>query len=262
MGTAQHHEARVSLLDGQPLNLPHYPQRAFSDDNRVLKKDRSMNNRYTNTGSAYGAPKTSGVPHQSFFRYHPSSLAQWAFLGLTLGQLVLCVALECYIFAIFNKEIKDSARDPTNLPTETKAITIFLTIFIFGFLYELLLVWDALRGRNTLQICGVCIYNLALMIYAAIQPDQIDKALQLLAASNLLDMPRDELFGKLKPFFVAIPIIIAAFSVAMAWVSWKLYREFAWVIYKQISADLRMKQRFLQYQVSYLCSVALVTRLV
>jgi hypothetical protein len=38
-------------------------------------------------------------------------------------------------------------------------------------------------------------------------------------------------------------------SVLMTFVAWKLYDEFAWTIYKHISADLRMKRRYLTYQV-------------
>jgi hypothetical protein len=35
----------------------------------------------------------------------------------------------------------------------------------------------------------------------------------------------------------------------MSAIAWKLYDEFAWTIYKHISADLRMRRRFLTFQV-------------
>jgi hypothetical protein len=35
----------------------------------------------------------------------------------------------------------------------------------------------------------------------------------------------------------------------MSFIAWKLYDEFAWTIYKHISADLRMKRRFLTFQI-------------
>ncbi|KAI7036586.1 hypothetical protein KC352_g46932, partial [Hortaea werneckii] len=34
-----------------------------------------------------------------------------------------------------------------------------------------------------------------------------------------------------------------------SFVAWKLYNEFAWTIYKHISADLRLKRRYLVYQI-------------
>lgn len=52
-----------------------------------------------------------------------------------------------------------------------------------------------------------------------------------------------------KPFLIAIPCVIAVGTIAMSFVARKLYDEFAWTIYKHISADLRIKRRYLTYQV-------------
>ena len=138
-----------------------------------------------------------------------------------------------------------------NAKSETAEQTIptFLTLYIFGFLYELCLVYDALRLKNTIQIIGLCIYNLALLIYAAIQMTQIDEAVEALASRGPMIDPTVE--AAVKPFLVAIPCIIAVGTIAMSIVARKLYDEFAWTIYKHISADLRMKRRYLTYQVLY-----------
>jgi hypothetical protein len=52
-----------------------------------------------------------------------------------------------------------------------------------------------------------------------------------------------------KPFLIAIPCIIAFGTCLLAVGAWKLYDEFAWTIYKHISADLRLKRRYLTFQV-------------
>ena len=57
-------------------------------------------------------------------------------------------------------------------------------------------------------------------------------------------------WSEVKPFLIAIPCVIAVGSIAMSVVARKIYDEFAWTIYKHISADLRMKRRYLTYQVS------------
>jgi hypothetical protein len=133
------------------------------------------------------------------------------------------------------------------------AIPTFLTLFIFGFIYELILVWDALRMKNTIQIIGISIANLAFLVYTSLQIDPINKAvekLQQVGAINPTPANQPDIPSQCRPFLLAIPCIIAATTVAMSFLSWKLYREFAWDILKQIGADYRMKKRFLHYQVS------------
>lgn len=130
--------------------------------------------------------------------------------------------------------------------TSSRTIPTFLTLYIFGFLYQLVLVWDALRMKNTIQVIGLVMYNVGLLIYGAVQMDQIRDAISELAEEDYI---RREVWLETKPFLVAIPCIIALVTVLMAVCAWKLNDEFAWTIYKRISADLRMKRRYLQYQV-------------
>jgi len=132
-----------------------------------------------------------------------------------------------------------------------KTIPTYLTLFIFGFIYQLLLVYDSLRLKNTIQVIGLCLYNLGMLIYAAVQVDQIKNSIYSLESGNFIP-PGDQVWNNVHPYLVAAPCILALGTVTMSFVAWKLYEEFAWTIYKHISADLRMKQRFLTFQVSYL----------
>jgi hypothetical protein len=87
-----------------------------------------------------------------------------------------------------------------------------------------------------------------MLIYAAIQYDQVNKAIQQLAAKGYVK-PNTDVWANIQPYLVAVPCIIALFAVGMSIIAWKLYDEFAWTIYKHISADLRMKRRYLTFQV-------------
>lgn len=109
-----------------------------------------------------------------------------------------------------------------------------------------MLVYDALRLRNTIQIIGICICNIGLLIYGAVQIDQIQDAVGVLLVNDAIDT---DVWSATKPILIAIPCILGLSSSLMIFVSWKLYDEFAWTIYKHISADLRMKRRYLTYQV-------------
>ena len=128
----------------------------------------------------------------------------------------------------------------------SRTIPTFLTLYIFGFLYQLLLAYDALRLKNTIQVIGLCLFNLALLLYAAVQMDQIHDAVGDLLAQNDIE---GTVWSESKPFLIAIPCVIAVGTVLLSVVAWKLYDEFAWTIYKHISADLRMKRRYLTFQI-------------
>jgi hypothetical protein len=119
-------------------------------------------------------------------------------------------------------------------------------LYAFGFIYELVLVYDALRLKNTIQVIGICLCNVGLLIYGAVQVQQIKEAVGVLTVMDKIDK---DVWPKTEPFLIIIPIVVAMGSVLMGLVAWKLYDEFAWSIYKHISADLRMKRRYLTYQV-------------
>lgn len=176
--------------------------------------------------------------------YRPNSPWTWAFMLTTTFQAVIVLVIESYIFAKFQQSLQPGK--PASALSKT--IPTYLTLFIFGFLYQLLLVYDSLRLKNTIQVIGLCIYNVGMLIYAAIQYDQIRKVISGLSSGGSLRQ-QQTVWQDIRPFLVAVPCIIAAFTVFLAIIAWKLYDEFAWTIYKQISADLRMKRRFLAYQI-------------
>lgn len=88
-----------------------------------------------------------------------------------------------------------------------------------------------------------------MLIYAAVQVDQIRNSVFALQVQGFV-ASADLLWKDVHPYLVAAPCILALGTLAMSIIAWKLYEEFAWTIYKHISADLRMKQRFLTFQVS------------
>ena len=158
--------------------------------------------------------------------------------------------LASYVFATFQIQEHSNAEDNP----ASKTIPTFLALYSFGFLYELVLVYDALRMKNTIQIIGLCICNVGLLVYGAVQVQQIRNVVKILADNDAI--PRD-VWAQSEPFLIVIPCIVALGSVLMIFVAWKLYDEFAWTIYKHISADLRMKRRYLTYQVGFSLVLAL-----
>ncbi|KAF2091206.1 hypothetical protein K490DRAFT_34026 [Saccharata proteae CBS 121410] len=174
--------------------------------------------------------------------YRPNSIWTWSFLATALVQAIVALAMESYVFARFQLSLKPDAHDAPQAQT----VPTYLAVFMFGYIYQLILVYDALRLKNTIQVIGLCIYNVGILVYASIQPDQIDDAVKALMDKNLIDL---DFYLSIKPFLIAEPCIMAFITLLMSFEAWKLYDEFAWTIYKHISADLRLKRRYLTYQI-------------
>ncbi|PWY82851.1 hypothetical protein BO70DRAFT_30547 [Aspergillus heteromorphus CBS 117.55] len=174
--------------------------------------------------------------------YRPNSLWTWSFCIVTLIQTIITLALECYVFSNFQIQLFPKA----NASTASKTVPTFLALYSFGFIYELVLVYDALRLKNTIQVIGLCVCNIGLLIYGAVQVQQIREAVMLLVNESAIS---SDVWGETEPFLIIIPCVVAMGSLLMMIIAWKLYDEFAWSIYKHISADLRMKRRYLTYQI-------------
>ncbi|EKV11270.1 UPF0658 Golgi apparatus membrane protein C23H3.04 [Penicillium digitatum] len=187
-----------------------------------------------------GYTNVTPTNHNARKCYLPNSLWTWSFAIVALVQTIVTLALESYIFANF--QIQEV---PNNSPA-SKTIPTFLALYGFGFLYELVLVYDALRMKNTIQVIGLCLCNVGLLIYGAVQVKQIREAVSTL---SLMDMISPIVWDESEPFLIIIPCIVALGTFLITFLAYKLYDEFAWTIYKHISADLQMKRRYLTYQI-------------
>jgi hypothetical protein len=176
--------------------------------------------------------------------YIPNTRWTWAFMLTAICQVGIALALESYVFSKFQNQIHFAAEDAG--ANETRTIPTFLAVFMFGYIYQLFLTWDALRMKNTIQVIGLVLYNIGILVYAAIQFDQIKDAADDLNTRAFI--PK-EFWEDVKPLLIALPALMAVATVIFAFEAWKLYDEFAWTIYKRISADTRLKRRYLTYQV-------------
>ena len=177
--------------------------------------------------------------------YLPNTMWTRTFFGITVLQAALCLTMEAFIFAKFDESLRGRART-SHSPIQSELVLSYLTIFMFGFCYQVILVWDALRCKNTIQVIGIGIYNLGLLVYATMESIEIERAITiLLRISAFKAGARQSLHLSL----LIAPIILAVGTLLLSLVAWKLYTEFAWVIYKQISADIRLKKRYRTYQV-------------
>jgi hypothetical protein len=191
--------------------------------------------------------------------YFPNTLWTRTFLITVILETIVAVSIETLIALL-----RSNSASPANCLSSWIFISIsdrilehgkidgssrlqsFLGLYIFALLYELVLSYDALRRQNTFQLLGLCICNLGLLTYGILQVSELMHTVKSLAkdgalSTGILSIYRLEL--------ILIPIILGLATIVMIFVTWKLFVEFSWLIYKNISADLKMNRRYHIYQV-------------
>ncbi|RMY78680.1 hypothetical protein D0864_09228 [Hortaea werneckii] len=245
-----HHKTRSSLLGiSSGPQSPYYPLSGGSFSSPSPQPGVVPPGGYHDRQGLPTTPAVSAGSKKSRKMYMPNSTWTWAFMLITIFQCLILMALEAYIFGQFQasltlRRLPEEGADGQDPRAPSRTIPTWLAIFIFGFIYQIGLVWDALRLKNTIQVIGVCLYNLGMMIYSAVEMEQVSEAVA--ALDNGVEKGT---YSKLRPFLIAAPCVLALGTVLLSFVAWKLYNEFAWTIYKHISADLRLKRRYLVYQI-------------
>ncbi|KAK8034106.1 hypothetical protein PG993_009101 [Apiospora rasikravindrae] len=182
--------------------------------------------------------------------YFPSTILTRLFLAVALTQSILALGLEAYVFVTVERDL-----DPTAVGiTEGHTVPSYFSLFIFAFVYELVLVYDALKLSSMIQLVGLCIYNALLLMYAAVQPSSVKKALDLLARTFDMDVtpllkPGRHTWERISPALTAVIVDQAVATAALFVLTYKLRSEFAWVVYKVLNADLSMRRRLLNFQI-------------
>lgn len=184
-------------------------------------------------------------------------------MSIVALQSVIDIALEAVVLANYASNI-----NAINCITIT--VPVYMAIFVFAHLFQLVLAYDALRLKNTIQIIGLCIFNLAFLLYAILQINQIQDALDPdsyqpskicpntnfgALSTNAEDNYADHYLSsyaysgklfvqRLRPILITIPVLIGIAELAYLFQAWKLYQEFGWKIYKRIGADVKMKSGY------------------
>ncbi|KAJ3078678.1 hypothetical protein HK102_004318 [Quaeritorhiza haematococci] len=160
-------------------------------------------------------------------------------LAAVLVEAVVVIILESVIAAIFLKYF-DLLGGPNGAQ---RGVPVYLIIFILAQLFQIVLCWDAVWHKNTIQIIGFVLFNLCVCVYSIFQYFQM---IGITGDAAILT-PEDK--SSLRVVLAAIPIIVAVCQILFCFFAFKLYLEFGWKIYKKIGADPKMRNMYRTYQI-------------
>ncbi|KAH6576324.1 hypothetical protein BASA50_007013 [Batrachochytrium salamandrivorans] len=128
------------------------------------------------------------------------------------------------------------------------AITVYHSLVCFALLFQLVMTYDAIANMSVIQLCATTLFNWALSIYTIVQSRQASILLNdapTFAVSSLTVHPTLSL---------EIIIIVAMFIFAPGWIflSYQLYKVFGWTIFKEMGADVNVRNQLMLHHVHLL----------
>lgn len=161
--------------------------------------------------------------------------------------MLIDVAIQANILWRYSEEQDSGAVSSDDY--NARRLPIYLYIFVTAHLVQLILTAFAIRTRNTIQVIALAVFNAMLLAYAGIEVAEIRQTLDVYPASEevasahkLLTLPLNILTG------IVIGVIGLA-EVIIVILTYFVWREFGWRIYKFLGADLRIRTYYRQYQV-------------
>ncbi|CAG8733881.1 9074_t:CDS:2 [Dentiscutata erythropus] len=116
--------------------------------------------------------------------------------------------------------------------------------FIFFQIFQVWFCFSAMYNQNSMQVIAIVVLNFLFALNGIIQWVEVKKWFIDFEEDCPGRLPLHTQFVKYD-----MPLIIAlfAFSIAMAFLCWKLYRQYGWNIYKRIGADVNMQTNYRTY---------------
>ncbi|KAK3812248.1 MAG: hypothetical protein J3Q66DRAFT_349874 [Benniella sp.] len=168
-------------------------------------------------------------------------------LLVIIMQIIIVVK---YFVALRDSPVYNSNIEPYLDPNNpSRAIVAYLIVFVFAQLFQIVMAWDAVRAQNTIQMIAFVAFNFCCFAYSIFESTQIKESLN--NSTDYMDKTwtADKLHGSLQPFLYIVIAVIAVTQCVITWLSYQLFQEFGWKIYKKIGADPRTKKMYRAYQI-------------
>ncbi|KAF9631916.1 hypothetical protein BFW01_g2778 [Lasiodiplodia theobromae] len=180
----------------------------------------------------------------------PRTKLEWAYFGVTTSQAIIVTALQLTI--LFN--YLDWTHPWAYQVPISYTYPISIAVFVGGCVYQAILTLDAFRIKNNIQLFAQCVCNICLAISSTMQYSQLMHAAERVGNghASFPDEPFTEdrpFWTQTKPLLIICIIVSITCTIAMVFLAYKLHQEFAWALYKDISADLNIRSRYFAYQV-------------
>ncbi|KAJ5498589.1 hypothetical protein N7453_007640 [Penicillium expansum] len=182
--------------------------------------------------------------------YKSRTTNEWIFGGLMAAQAVIVLALEIFILVEWQLWMLPNAIQIT--PSYT--VPIEAAIIWFACIYEFSLSLDAMRHKNNLLLFAICVSNVFLVAFGAMQYPSMKNFCKTMPEQRamydepLVDITRN-IWPQIRGPQLAVPVVVGIFTLGIWWFAFQLHKQYAWSIYRSVQGDTRAKARHFAYEV-------------
>lgn len=157
------------------------------------------------------------------------------------------ISVEAVIFAWFQQASDKTGRCEavkdgcTQSQILAQTVPLYLALFLFAGVYQILISSWALYHRNTIQLLFLMVFSLAMLVYSGIQYDQIRDSNQISTFDGFITK------NQLINFLISVPCILGAQFLVQSVLTFILYKEFNWDIFRKFGADMKFKRALRDY---------------
>ncbi|KAJ3175035.1 hypothetical protein HK101_010775, partial [Irineochytrium annulatum] len=149
-----------------------------------------------------------------------------------------------------NASITNPAKNITSVIDGDRAITVYEGLFILSQFFQLYLAVDAIINSSKIQLVSQTVFNASVVWYSVLQYTEGAKLTQY-ATDLQKQVLADNHFIDHRSATAEIAVIVLSFIFFAVWlfVSSKLYSVFGWSIFKELGADVSVRERLKTFQI-------------
>jgi len=192
---------------------------------------------------------------------------KWSRITLlwSFSQFVVISIIECLIL-FYNMNLKNEWLKKANEAKiedfknnrEIKnfnALIVYQILFIVALTYQLYLTVDTLLKFSTIDLIALAVFNSVCLVYSVTQYLQADrnnndilKLIQKYNETYKIDIKKPETSYMYE--YISIGIMIV-YVIGWWYITFRLYKVFGWNVFKQIGADISLKNRLKLFNILF-----------
>ncbi|KAJ1774838.1 hypothetical protein LPJ77_004325 [Coemansia sp. RSA 2523] len=181
----------------------------------------------------------------------PTSIWARLFIVVALLEVFAIICIEGYVIKRTVDIYKNGTEsqwgfglqnDSNKMSITQESFIVYDVIFIVAQLFLLMLCWEAVAHKNTIQIIAATLFNVMCLVYSLIQYTTF--YIHPSTSAGIFQKDND-----MRILLITTMVVYSLCSVAFAVLTWELYQMFGWKTYKKLGANLALRRAYKWHQI-------------